>query len=195
MSEARHPSAAAPPCPHRAVLHFLGLRAALLAGILAWIHAPVAPSHDQTSWLGLEPPRPAEPAPNPNDFQLELTAVLDGRPLARQATEAAEAAEAASRRCRRLTRDLRLLRLAHPSLDPTLHRHEALAHRKSGAVAAAAARAFGSALVARSGESSGLPAWSRWANNEAQVELNRALHGEIEVRLLLMEARALLEAR
>lgn len=131
------------------------------------------------SWLS-SPPEPRLPAPT---WELPAPTLVEA--WCRRAAAAAEAAEADTARARRIAAGL----LPEVALDREAFRLAEEAHRSAEAVAATAARALAAALIARSGYSTGLHDWSRWAADEAELERTRAARGLWDVQQLAFEAR------
>lgn len=181
--------------PRWPLVALLATRAVILVFLLTClslrerVSAPTPPPADpaRPSWLVEPPPAPA-PVLAPS-WTLPAPDLVED--WCRRAAAAAEAAEYDAARARRMTAAL----VPEVAGNPASYRLAQEAHRGAEAVAATAARALAAALIARSGYSTGLHDWSRWAAEEAELERQRAARGLWDVQQLAFEARLRLHQR
>jgi hypothetical protein len=148
----------------------------------ARLEAPLPASPPATdSWLS-EPSPPTATIVLPT-WDLPSPGLVES--WCRRAAQAAEAAEYDAARARRMAAAL----VPEVAGSPASYRLAQEAHRGAEAVAATSARALAAALIARSGYSTGLHDWSRWAAEEAELERQRAARGLWDVQQLAFEAR------
>ena len=171
------------------MLTALTLREHATRHVTATSAPPPAPA--EPSWL-LQPEPPAAlrtPPPPPATWTLPSPDLV--RSWCKRAADAAEAAELDALRARRSAAAL----VPEVTGSPASYHLAQDARRGAEAVAATAARALAAALIARSGYSTGLHDWSRWAAEEAERERRRAARGLWDVQQLAFEARLRLHER